>query len=400
MKTLKACGLQPDDDYLTRYDMSVYRGAREVFIGSDDLGELFSGHKKAFVVSDPFMVENNMTNYITSKLEAAGIEVQVYSEVGSDPSTELVAKGISVLSDAKPDLIIAFGGGSAIDLCKAMMFFAQKQGLVEDAKFVVVPTTSGTGSEVTDFSVITDTEKEIKYPLVDRALMPDAAILDCELTKSVPPAFTAATGMDALTHAMEAIVSTGATDFSDAMAEKTIKIVRSYLLRCYRNGSDMEARQAMHNGATMAGVAFNNAGLGINHSTAHAIGAHYHIPHGKACAIMMPYVIRFNSKNQNAAINYARISRLIKMDTAGMSQSVLNLIETIFKFNKELGIPTTLKEAGVGLEDFKEDLDAMVESAMNDTCTKTNPRVCSKEEMRKLFIDAYFGDKIKLRNLY
>ena len=371
--------------------MSVYRGAREVFIGSDDLGELFSGHKKAFVVSDPFMVENNMTSYITSKLEAAGIKTQVYSEVGSDPSTELVAKGISVLSEAKPDLIIAFGGGSAIDLCKAMMFFAQKQGLVEDAKFVVVPTTSGTGSEVTDFSVITDTEKEIKYPLVDRALMPDAAILDCELTKSVPPAFTAATGMDALTHAMEAIVSTGATDFSDAMAEKTIKIVRSYLLRCYRNGSDMEARQAMHNGATMAGVAFNNAGLGINHSTAHAIGAHYHIPHGKACAIMMPYVIRFNSKNQNAAINYARISRLIKMDTAGMSQSVLNLIETIFKFNKELGIPTTLKEAGVGLEDFKEDLDAMVESAMNDTCTKTNPRVCSKEEMRKLFIDAYFG---------
>ena len=380
--------------------MSVYRGAREVFIGSDDLGELFSGHKKAFVVSDPFMVENNMTSYITSKLEAAGIKTQVYSEVGSDPSTELVAKGISVLSEAKPDLIIAFGGGSAIDLCKAMMFFAQKQGLVEDAKFVVVPTTSGTGSEVTDFSVITDTEKEIKYPLVDRALMPDAAILDCELTKSVPPAFTAATGMDALTHAMEAIVSTGATDFSDAMAEKTIKIVRSYLLRCYRNGSDMEARQAMHNGATMAGVAFNNAGLGINHSTAHAIGAHYHIPHGKACAIMMPYVIRFNAKNQNAAINYARISRLIKMDTAGMSQSVLNLIDTIFKFNKELGIPTTLKEAGVGLEDFKEDLDAMVESAMNDTCTKTNPRVCSKEEMRKLFIDAYFGDKVKLRNLY
>ena len=380
--------------------MSIYRGAREVYIGSDDLGELFAGHKKAFVVSDPFMVENNMTSYITSKLEARGIETQVYSEVGSDPSTELVAKGISVLSDAKPDLIIAFGGGSAIDLCKAMMFFAQKQGLVDDAKFVVVPTTSGTGSEVTDFSVITDTEKEIKYPLVDRALMPDAAILDCELTKSVPPAFTAATGMDALTHAMEAIVSTGATDFSDAMAEKTIKIVRSYLLRCYRNGNDMEARQAMHNGATMAGVAFNNAGLGINHSTAHAIGAHYHIPHGKACAIMMPYVIRFNSKNQNAAINYARISRLIKMDTAGMSQSVLNLIDTIFKFNKELGIPTTLKEAGVGLEEFKEDLDAMVESAMNDTCTKTNPRVCSKEEMRKLFIDAYFGDKIKLRNLY
>ena len=380
--------------------MSIYRGAREVYIGSDDLGELFAGHKKAFVVSDPFMVENNMTSYITSKLEARGIETQVYSEVGSDPSTELVAKGISVLSDAKPDLIIAFGGGSAIDLCKAMMFFAQKQGLVDDAKFVVVPTTSGTGSEVTDFSVLTDTEREIKYPLVDRALMPDAAILDCELTKSVPPAFTAATGMDALTHAMEAIVSTGATDFSDAMAEKTIKIVRSYLLRCYRNGSDMEARQAMHNGATMAGVAFNNAGLGINHSTAHAIGAHYHIPHGKACAIMMPYVIRFNSKNQNAAINYARISRLIKMDTAGMTQSVLNLIDTIFKFNKELGIPTTLKEAGVGLEEFKEDLDAMVESAMNDTCTKTNPRVCSKEEMRKLFIDAYFGDKIKLRNLY
>ena len=380
--------------------MSVYRGAREVYIGSEDLGELFAGHHKAFIVSDPFMVQNNMTSYMTDKLEARGIEVQVYSEVGSDPSTELVAKGIAVLSEAKPDLIVAFGGGSAIDLCKAMMFFAQKQGLVEDAKFVVVPTTSGTGSEVTDFSVITDLEKEIKYPLVDRSLMPDAAILDCELTKSVPPAFTAATGMDALTHAMEAIVSTGATDFSDAMAEKTIKIVRSFLLRCYRNGSDMEARQVMHNGATMAGVAFNNAGLGINHSTAHAVGAHFHIPHGKACAIMMPYVIRCNAKNENARLNYARISRLIKMDESGINQSVLNLIDTIFRFNKELGIPVTLRDAGVGLEDFKEDLDAMVDSAMKDTCTKTNPRVVSKEEMRQLFIDAYFGDKIKLRNLY
>jgi alcohol dehydrogenase class IV len=379
--------------------MSVYRGAREVYIGSEDLGELFAGHRKAFIVSDPFMVENNMTSYMTDKLEARGIDVQVYSEVGSDPSTELVAKGISVLSEAKPDLIVAFGGGSAIDLCKAMMFFAQKQGLVDDAKFVVVPTTSGTGSEVTDFSVITDLEKEIKYPLVDRSLMPDAAILDCELTKSVPPAFTAATGMDALTHAMEAIVSTGATDFSDAMAEKTIKIVRSYLLRCYRKGDDMKARQAMHNGATMAGVAFNNAGLGINHSTAHAIGAHYHIPHGKACAIMMPYVIRFNAKNHDAAINYARISRLIRMDTVGINQSVLNLIDTIFRFNKELGIPITIKDAGVSVEEFKEDLDAMVESAMNDTCTKTNPRTCSKEELRQLFIDAYFGDKVKLRKL-
>lgn len=380
--------------------MSVYRGAREVFIGSDDLGELFSGHKKAFIVSDPFMVENHMTNYLTDKLEARGIETQLYSDVGSDPSIELVAKGVSVISEAKPDLIVAFGGGSAIDLCKAMMFFAQKQGLVDDAKFVVVPTTSGTGSEVTDFSVITDTEKEIKYPLVDRALMPDAAILDCELTKSVPPAFTAATGMDALTHAMEAIVSTGATDFSDAMAEKTIKIVRSFLLRCYRNGSDMEARQAMHNGATMAGVAFNNAGLGINHSTAHAIGAHFHIPHGKSCAIMMPYVIRFNAKNENARLNYARIARLIKMDESGINQSVTNLVDTIFRFNKELGIPVTIQEAGVKLEEFKEDLDAMVNSAYNDTCTKTNPRKCSKEELRQLFIDAYFGDKIKLRNLY
>lgn len=379
--------------------MSVYRGAREVFIGSDDLGELFHGHQKAFVVSDPFMVENNMTSYITDKLEARGIDVQVYSEVGADPSIDLVAKGVSVISEAKPDLIIAFGGGAAIDLCKAMMYFAQKQGLVEDAKFVVVPTTSGTGSEVTDFSVITDTEKEIKYPLVDRALMPDAAILDCELTKSVPPAFTAATGMDALTHAMEAIVSTGATDFSDAMAEKTIKIVRSFLLRCYRKGDDLKARQAMHNGATMAGVAFNNAGLGINHSTAHALGAHYHIPHGKACAIMMPYVIRFNSKNQDAAVNYARISRLIRMDTVGINQSVLNLIDTIFKFNKELGIPTTIKDAGVSLEEFKEDLDAMVDSAYNDTCTKTNPRKPSKEELRQLFIDAYFGDKVKLRRI-
>ena len=377
--------------------MSIFRGAREVFIGSDDLDELFAGHSKAFIVCDPFVVKSGMSDYITEKLSSLNIECIIYDKVGSDPSIDLVAEGVSEMSTSGADIIIAFGGGSAIDQCKAMMFFALRQQLCPEVCFVAVPTTSGTGSEVTDYCVITDTEKEIKYPLLDEKMLPDASILDAELTKSVPPSVTAATGMDVLTHAMESMLSTGATEFSNANAEKAIKLIRTYLIKCYRKGDDMVARQKMHHASNMAGVAFNNSGLGINHSCAHTIGAHYHIPHGVACALMMPYVIRFNAGNEEARKNYARIARLIKVNANGIDQSVENLVRTIFRFERELGIPNSIKEYGVDKDDFSEDLEEMVESAMKDPCTKTNPRQPSKEEIRQLLIDAYFGDKIKIK---
>ena len=364
--------------------MSVYRGAREIFIGSDDLGELFSGHKKAFIVSDPFMVENHMTNYMTDKLEARGIETQVYSEVGSDPSIELVAKGVSVISEAKPDLIIAFGGGSAIDLCKAMMFFAQKQGLVDDAKFVVVPTTSGTGSEVTDFSVITDTEKEIKYPLVDRALMPDAAILDCELTKSVPPAFTAATGMDAITHAVESYISNMATPLTEYNAIKGLQILYENLPKVVADGSDMDAREQMMLGCIITGFSFSNANLGFVHAIAHTLSAHFGLAHGMANACVLPYVMAYNA--EACPEKMVELAKAIGLTPSGdLEKDKFLLSDALLALCRKLGIKT-LKEQNVPEDAF----DRLSDDVLKEPVLGFNPRQgVTKEDVIEILKKAY-----------
>ena len=351
--------------------------------------------KRAFIVTDSFMASSGKVGYVTAKLEAAGVEYRIFDQVRADPDVGTVSRGVEVIGDFKPDAVIAFGGGSPIDAAKAIVFFAAKACDMRDCMFIAVPTTSGTGSEVSRFAVITDPEKEVKYPLVEDSLLPDVAILDAVLTASVPPAVTADTGIDVFTHAVEALVSTAANDFSDAAAEKAIKLVRKHLLTAYREPDNMEARQGMHNASCLAGIAFSNSGLGLNHGMAHALGARFHIPHGRANGILLPYVMSFNAGCHESltpvAKRYAKIARLLGLESSSVRQSALNLIRTARRYVEQLSIPSTIQKAGVSKEEFEAELEGMAEAALADRCTAANPRPCTKEEILQVFQKAYTG---------
>ena len=351
--------------------------------------------KRAFIVTDSFMASSGKVGYVTAKLEAAGVEYRIFDQVRADPDVGTVSRGVEVIGDFKPDAVIAFGGGSPIDAAKAIVFFAGKTCDMRGCQFIAIPTTSGTGSEVTPFAVITDPEKEVKYPLVEESLLPDLAILDAGLTVSVPPSVTADTGIDVFTHAVEALVSTEASDFSDAAAEKAIKLVRKHLLAAYRRPEDMEARQGMHNASCLAGMAFSNSGLGLNHGMAHALGARFHIPHGRANGILLPYVMSFNAGCHESltpvAKRYAKIARLLGLESSSVRQSALNLIRTARRYVEQLSIPSTIQKAGVSKEEFEAELEGMAEAALADRCTAANPRPCTKEEILQVFQKAYTG---------
>ena len=302
---------------------------------------------KVFIVTDGFMASSGKVSYITEKLDRAGAEYRVFDQVKADPDIGTVTKGVDMIQEFHPDAVIAFGGGSPIDAAKAIVFFAAKTCDMRECMFIAVPTTSGTGSEVSKFAVITDPEKEVKYPLVEDSLLPDVAILDAELTVSVPPSVTADTGIDVFTHAVEALVSTAATDFSDAAAEKAIKLVRRHLMTAYHQPGDMAARQGMHNASCLAGVAFSNSGLGLNHGMAHALGARFHIPHGRANGILLPYVMSFNAGCSESltpvAKRYAKIARLLGLEATSVRQSALNLIRTARRYVEQLNIPSSIR---------------------------------------------------------
>lgn len=379
--------------------MSKFQSGGRILMGGNMLGQVLDRSSKVFVICDPFLVESGGISYITDELNSMGVSYEVFSGIQPDPTVDIVMAGMEKLLAFEPNVSIAIGGGSAIDAAKAMVYFSRKENLLGEVEFVAIPTTSGTGSEVTSFSVITDSTKGVKYPLITDEILPDVAILDPKLTITVPPAITAATGMDVLTHAIEAMVSTEATDFSDAMAEKAIKLVRSHLLRCYKEPENMESRQAIHNASTMAGIAFNNSGLGLNHGMAHALGGRFHTAHGKANAVLLPYVMGYNagcfdSLNDNAK-KYARIARLVKVDSASVRQSAFNLIRSVKKINEDLKIPSTIKDLGIDEEEFLNHLDGMAKSALEDRCTATNPRVPTFEEVRELYLHAYYGRVIK-----
>lgn len=366
-----------------------------IYMGKEGLDELLCGVERAFIVTDKFLHDSGMVEYLTGPMEKHQIAYEIFSEVKPDPDIATISRGMEKMQEFRPQILFALGGGSPIDAAKAMNWLSVKGGLSEKIKFVAVPTTSGTGSEVSMFSVISDPDKSAKYPLVSKELLPDAAILDAELVKSVPPSVTADTGIDVLTHAIEAFVSLNANDFTDAAAEKAMKLVRGNLMRVYKNPDDMEARQEMHHASCLAGLAFSNAGLGLNHGMAHTLGAHFHLPHGRANGILLPYVMAFNAgchdKLTPAAKRYARIARVLRLEGPSIRQSAFSVIRTTRQYIKQLHIPDTIESAGISREAFEEALEEMAQAAYADACTRTNPRECSVEEIKEVFRHAYTG---------
>ncbi len=381
--------------------------------------------KKAFIVTDKSMVKLGLIDKALYHLEKADIGYDIFSDVEPDPSVETVNRGVSEMNRYHPDIIIAFGGGSAIDAAKGMWLFYEYPetefemlrlkfmdirkravrfpDLGKKAVFVAIPTTSGTGSEITAFAVITDKVKGIKYPLADYELTPDIAIIDPELTYTVPATVTADTGMDVLTHAIEAYVSVMASDYTDALSIKAIQLTFEYLPKAYRNPDNKEAREKMANASSMAGMAFTNAFLGINHSMAHNLGAIFNIPHGRANAIILPYVIEYNASKPTKFIaypkyeyphaneRYAEISKYLDLNAFSVEEGVNSLISSIRTLMSKVGIPLSLKEAGVKREDLERNLDYMANNAFADQCTGTNPRMPLVDELKEIYLKAYEG---------
>ncbi|MGL4737536.1 MAG: 1-propanol dehydrogenase PduQ [Cellulosilyticaceae bacterium] len=346
--------------------------------------------QKVFIVTDPFMVKSGTIGKITDHL--SGTNYTVFSDIVPDPPIELVVKGVEAVIQFGPQVIIALGGGSAIDAAKAIMDFAKKIGELKEMMFIAVPTTSGTGSEVTSFAVITDKQKGTKYPLVSDELLPDVAILDPELVKTVPPAIVADTGMDVLTHALEAYVSTKATDFSDALAQKAVELVFDYLERSYKDSNDMEAKEKMHNASCLAGLAFNLTSLGINHAIAHVIGGKLHIPHGRTNALLLPHVIDFNAQIEGfetrnysrAAKRYAHVAKVVGIPGSNVRMLVKNLIHRIVTMQKAMNMPTTVRGCKIEAAAFNEVRDEIAKLALEDACIQTNPRTATAADVLKI----------------
>ncbi len=367
----------------------------KVIIGNDSTKELLSQYRRLFLVTDQFMKESGKTNYITDLLPE-GAEFMIYSEVYPDPDTDAISMGVTALMEYHPDIVLALGGGSPIDAAKAMIYFARKKCGMKEVEFVAVPTTSGTGSEVTKFAVITNASTHVKYPLVSDKLLPDVAILDPELTVSVPKRVTADTGIDVLTHAIEAFVSSAANDFTDACAEKAMKLVHDNIEEVYKTPDNIKARQAMHNASCLAGIAFSNAGLGLNHAMAHAIGGKFGLPHGRANGILLPYVMSFNAGcggNRTPVLRrYAKVARVLELDSTSKFQSTLNLIRHIRSLIKRLEMPIKLKDAGIDEKDFLEVLDELSLTASLDGCLGNNPIEVTIEDIKNVYKNAFYGD--------
>ncbi len=371
--------------------MNTFELKTKVIFGQEALLYLQTlGQKKIFIVTDPFMIKSGMIDSITKYLKEGSYKV--FSDIVPDPPMELVVRGISEVTAFQPDAVAAVGGGSAIDAAKAIMHFSKEIGKLNKMQFIAIPTTSGTGSEVTSFAVITDIGKGIKYPLVSDALIPDIAILEPDLVKSVPAAIVADTGMDVLTHALEAYVSTKATDFSDAFAEKAISLLFQFLLRSYESSEDMEAKERMHNASCLAGISFNLASLGLNHAIAHNIGGKLHIPHGRINAILVPHIIEFNSNitgftpkdYSDAAVKYAKIAKLIGVSGSTVRLSVKNLIGEISRLMQRMKMPTKLKECDISTEVILKEKKAIAEGTLNDACILTNPRAASISDISEI----------------
>lgn len=385
------------------------------------------GKKKAFIVTDTFLYNNGYTKAITDKLDEMGIQHTTFFDVAPDPTLACAKEGTAAMNAFKPDCIIAVGGGSAMDAGKIMwvmyehpevdfldlamrfmdirkrVYTFPKMG--EKAYFIAVPTSAGTGSEVTPFAVITDESTGVKYPLADYELMPDMAIVDADMMMNAPKGLTSASGIDAVTHALEAYASMLATDYTDGIALRSLKMIFDYLPRAYDNGAnDPVAREKMANAATMAGMAFANAFLGVCHSMAHKLGAFHHLPHGIANALMIDEVLRFNAAEVPAKMGtfpqydhphtlarYAEVADYLGIKGKNDNEKLENLIKAIDELKERVGIKKTIKDYGVDEKDFLDRLDAMTEQAFDDQCTGTNPRYPLMSEIKQMYLNAYYG---------
>ena len=353
-------------------------------------------YNRVLVITDPFIAKGPMIKLITEPLEKAGKTYEVFHDVVPDAPIDKIIIGVKKMLEYMPEAIVAVGGGSAIDSSKAIREFALGINHYADVAMIAIPTTSGTGSEVTSFAVVNDTVAKIKHPLVSPSLTAEEAILDAELVKSVPPAITADTGMDVLTHAIEAYVSTDHNEFSTALAEKSIEIVGVFLLRAYLNGNDTHARQKMHVASCLAGLAFNSASLGLTHGMAHQLGANFHIPHGRANAMLLPHIIEYNadihkdSRSQSeyhpSVKRYSTIAHILGLSSFNKVMSVRSLIQWIQFMNQDMKIPARISEIGtITVNDYMSKVEAMAEAALADACTATNPRVPDKEAIMQIY---------------
>jgi len=361
-----------------------------LYVGEDSLKRLSDfKNEKILIVTDSFIASSELLSHIKSYIDSS-TETMEFSEVIPDPPIDNIVAGLESSKGFPATILLAIGGGSAIDAAKAMLYFGKLTDRFRGIRFVTIPTTSGTGSEVTNFSIITDAEKGTKYPMVTDQILPDEAILDSGLVAGLPPKQTADTGIDVLTHAIEAYVSTKANDISDALSEKAICYVFTYLERAYKDGNDKVAREKMHIASTMAGMAFNLASLGLNHGIAHAAGARWHIPHGRINGILLPNIIRYNagiiegnySKNTTpAASRYSKISKFLGLNAGNPQMGVRSLVNAILSLEKALSIPKSLSEWGVNKDQFELDKNVIAEAALADRCTATNPIVPTKEDI-------------------
>ncbi|MEG0961294.1 MAG: 1-propanol dehydrogenase PduQ [Lachnospiraceae bacterium] len=346
--------------------------------------------KKIFLVCDKFLAESGTISYITDALDSSNA-ITIFDQAIPDPTIEVIGKGLNQICSVKPDIVIGFGGGSAIDTAKGIIYFAQVKNLIVKPMFITIPTTSGTGSEVTSAAVITDLESKTKHLISSDDILADVAILDPRLTLSVPPEITANTGMDVLTHALEAYVATGANAFSDALSEKAVELLLQALLSCYENGKNLETRTMMHEASTLAGMAFNTAGLGVNHSIAHQLGGTFHIPHGLANAILLNQVIDYNSENVDVMKKYASMS--YKVQLAGIEESpeiaVRALKELITTLMRCMHMPLTIRELDIDKEEYENQIQNMVNHAWMDNCLTTTPRKIGTAEIRTMLLNIY-----------
>jgi len=416
-----------------RVNMQWFKIPEKIYFESGSISylEKMPEITKAFIVTDESMVKLGYVDKILYHLRKRRdyVHSEIFSDVEPDPSFETIKRGVASMNSFKPDVIIALGGGSAIDAAKGMwLFYEHPDADVEGmklkfmdirkrtykfpklglkSKLVAIPTTSGTGSEVTSFAVISDKVKNMKYPLADYELTPDVAIIDPDLVTTLPKSITADTGMDVLTHAIEAYVSNMASDYTDGLSEKAVELVFNYLQEAYEHGENKTAREKMHNASCIAGMAFTNAFLGLNHSIAHKLGGEFHIPHGKANAIILPYVIKYNSTMPTKFVSfpkyeyfiadqkYANLARKLGLKADTTEEGVNSLIKAIRELSSNINEPQSLKEAGIDEKEFLAKLDDLADKAFSDQCTSANPRVPLVPEIKQILLDAYYGKEIE-----